>query len=215
MIKAVIFDMDGVIADTEPLHEKARVRVLKSLGLDAEAISPLAIGRCKRAFWSEVAEKCGLNYTADELTDREFKGIIELAREEKLQPTTNLRGLLERLRADGIATAVASSSDKTYVNEILDITNLGEFFKVRASGDEVPAAKPAPDVYLKALDELGVKAADSLAVEDSDTGAQAAVAAGIRCVAYDVITDPALKQKFAVCEYKVNDMSKIASLAEN
>lgn len=215
MIKAVIFDMDGVIADTEPLHEKARVRVLKSLGLDAEAISPLAIGRCKRAFWSEVADKCGLDFTADELTDREFKGIIDLAREEKLQPTPHLRELLVRLRADGIATAVASSSDKNYVNEILDITGLNEFFGVRASGDEVPAAKPAPDVYLKALDELGVKASDSLAVEDSDTGAKAAVAAGIRCVAYDAVTNPALKQKFAVCAYKVNDMSEIVGLAEN
>ena len=215
MIKAVIFDMDGVIADTEPLHEKARVRVLKSLGLDAEAISPLAIGRCKRAFWGEVADKCGLDFTADELTDREFKGIIDLAREEKLQPTPHLRELLVRLRADGIATAVASSSDKNYVNEILDITGLNEFFGVRASGDEVPAAKPAPDVYLKALDELGVKASDSLAVEDSDTGAKAAVAAGIRCVAYDAVTNPALKQKFAVCAYKVNDMSEIVGLAEN
>lgn len=56
MIKTVIFDMDGVIADTEPLHEQARNVLLRKLGLDVERISPTAIGRSKRAFWGEVSE---------------------------------------------------------------------------------------------------------------------------------------------------------------
>ena len=89
MIKAVIFDMDGVIADTEPLHKRARDRLLAALGLDVEEISPTAIGRSKRAFWGEVAAKYGLTYTADELTVKEFDALMTIVREERIRPTTS------------------------------------------------------------------------------------------------------------------------------
>ena len=108
MIKAVIFDMDGVIADTEPLHKRARDRLLAALGLDVEEISPTAIGRSKRAFWGEVAAKYGLTYTADELTVKEFDALMTIVREERIRAPAVIHDFRYRLLRRCIAPSVAS-----------------------------------------------------------------------------------------------------------
>ena len=76
----------------------------------------------------------------------------------------------------------------------------------------MPCAKPAPDVYLKALRGCGVNASEALAVEDSDTGARAAEAAGIPCIAYDAVEDERLRQSFNICSYKVKKISDIVNI---
>ena len=212
MIKAVVFDMDGVIADTEPLHEKARNALLESLGLDVEQLSPQAIGRSKRSFWSEISQKFNLKESGDELTLREFDMIMRIAKESNLKPSQGMKELLEFLEREKIKAAVASSSDRNYVEKILALTDLGGYFCVTACGDEVPCAKPAPDVYLKALNGCGVNASEALAVEDSDTGARAAEAAGIPCIAYDAVEDERLRQSFNICSYKVKKISDIVNI---
>ena len=214
MIKAVIFDMDGVIADTEPLHEKARNALLAELKLDVEKISPTAIGRSKRAFWGEVVGRYSLPYTADELTVREFGVLMDIAKKSGLRPSDGLPDLLSFLKERNIKAAVASSSDRTYVEYILGLIGLGEYFCAAACGDGVATAKPAPDVYLRALALCGARAEETLAVEDSDTGARAAAAALIPCVAYDAVQDARLKQKFDACSYKVHRMHDIENIVQ-
>lgn len=94
MIEAVIFDMDGVIVDTEPIHAEARNRLLAERRLDVETISPTAIGRSKRSFWGEVVQTYGLSDTADELTKREFELILAIAEKNNLPATDGLEALL-------------------------------------------------------------------------------------------------------------------------
>ncbi len=214
MIKAVIFDMDGVIADTEPLHEKARNALLSELGLDVEKISPTAIGRSKRAFWGDVVSVYSLPHTADELTVREFGLLMDIAKSSGLRPSEGLPDLLAFLKERNIKAAVASSSDRNYVEYILSLMGLGQYFCATACGDEVLTAKPAPDVYLRALALCGARAEETLAVEDSDTGARAAAAALIPCVAYDVVQDEKLKQKFDACSFRVHRMNDIENIVQ-
>ena len=214
MIKAVIFDMDGVIADTEPLHEKARNALLSELGLDVEKISPTAIGRSKRAFWGDVVSVYSLPHTADELTVREFGLLMDIAKSPGLRHSEGLPDLLAFLKERNIKAAVASSSDRNYVEYILSLMGLGQYFCATACGDEVLTAKPAPDVYLRALALCGARAEETLAVEDSDTGARAAAAALIPCVAYDVVQDEKLKQKFDACSFRVHRMNDIENIVQ-
>ena len=215
MIETVIFDMDGVIADTEPIHAEARNRLLAERDLDIETISPMAIGRSKRAFWGEIVQTYGLADTADELTKREFALILDIAEKNKLHATEGLETLLRFLHDGKIKAAVASSSDSAYVRRILEIVGLQDYFCAAIGGDQVACAKPAPDVYLRALQLCGTDSRSSLAVEDSDTGARAAHAAGILCVAYDAVTDETLKQIFSTCTYKVTHMRDIETIIRN
>lgn len=212
MIKAVLFDMDGVIADTEPLHAKARDSLLLELGLEVEKISARAIGRSKRTFWGEIVEEFSINITADTLTRREFEILIRIIEESKLKPTKGLEDVLQKMQEKQIKALVASSSDRNYVEAVLQTTKLNKYFSACVCGDEVKQAKPAPDIYLKALAESGAEKSEVLAVEDSDTGAAAAYAAGIDCVAYDAVEDVSLKQRFLTCKYKITQMCELADL---
>lgn len=212
MIKAVIFDLDGVLADTEPLHEKSRDVLLAKLGLDVAALSPRAYAKSKRTYWGEVAKECGLSKTAEELTLAEFEILLDIAQNSGLQPNPGVPAAIDAVMAMGLKTAVASSSDRMYVEKILKITGLKDKFDDTACGNEVAAAKPAPDVYIRALGLLGVQAEEALAVEDSDTGARAACAAHIPCIGYDAVSDEKFRQKLDLCFCKITNMRDLPAV---
>lgn len=212
MEKFVVFDMDGVLADTEPLHCESCRALLEKLHLDVAAILPKAYARSKREFWAEVIRENGLLYTADELTRSEFGLLIEIVKKSGLRPTAGLCETLQKLRGTGFTLAVASSSDRVYVRAVLEVTGLKKYFTAVACGNDVPAAKPAPDVYLRALELCGAKAEQAIAVEDSDTGIAAAKAAGLYCIGYDAVSDEKFRQKFTFADAVVHDMREVLLL---
>ncbi|MGN1076969.1 MAG: HAD family hydrolase [Candidatus Gallimonas sp.] len=211
-VKAVIFDMDGVIADTEPLHKESCRALLKELKLNVEEILPRAFARSKREFWAEVASENGVELSADELTKREFELLIGIIKRSGLKPSPGLTETLETLRERGKTLVVASSSDRVYVDTVLKITQTGKYFDRTVCGNEVKRAKPSPDVYLKALEICGITADEAVAVEDSDTGATAAVAAGIRCIGYDVVSDEIYRQSLRITDFKIKNMCELLNL---
>lgn len=184
-IKLMIFDMDGVIFDSEPIHYNSKLRILEDLGLERELDLSRHVGFPSGEFWQRILNENGIkDVTAKELENRQYDYNLESMKNEKINLTNGLLELLDVLDACAIDCAVASSSDKYFVDKVLDYFEIKNRFRAIVSGDEVMQKKPAPDVYLKALNECNVSSADALCIEDSFMGSLAAKNAGIRCIGY-------------------------------
>lgn len=183
MQRAVIFDMDGVLIDSNAAHFKAFHRIGADLGVqfsDAELqqtfgmhnlqIFPMLLGRAlPREQVQALAEQKETYY-------REF------AREE-LRPIPGALGLFARLREAGWKLAVGSSGPAANVRLAIEVLGIGAALDAIVTGDDVEHGKPAPDVFLLCLQRLGMAAAQCVVLEDAPQGVTAALAAGVPAVA--------------------------------
>jgi HAD superfamily hydrolase (TIGR01509 family) len=185
-VPAVIFDMDGVIIDSEPLHFRAERRLFAELGLTIDAAEHQGfVGQTTRAMWGELRRRYGLRQPLEELvasSRRYIRELIAAAPAGLLVP--GLTGCLEYLRGRGLTLLLASSSEAALIDLVLKKFGLEIYFSQRVSGDEVRRGKPAPDIFLLAAGRAGVPPADCLVVEDSAHGVQAAKAAGMACIGF-------------------------------
>lgn len=179
------FDFDGVLADTEPLHHRAKEILADRLGAVRRPAYERFVGRPNRDFWLEVLADNGLSgMSLEELERRQYELIIETAAKERLSPSPGLVELLERLKNKGLRLVVCSSSARFYLVEMLELLKIGSYFEFFVGGDEVPRKKPAPDVYLRGLELTGLSAGQAFAVEDSTAGLEAAASAGLLTIGY-------------------------------
>ncbi len=185
MIKAVIFDMDGVIIDSEPLHYESDLLTLKHFGIE---ISPEAlnqyVGVSNRVMWEDLKEKYNLAASVDQLLEKQSCTKQHLIGSKKLEPITGIPGLLEEIKNAGVKIGLASSSDRSFIEMILNSLGIIGFFEVIVSGDEIKKSKPEPDIFLKAAEELKVNPNDCLVIEDSQHGVKAAGLAGMQCIGF-------------------------------
>jgi len=208
MKKILIFDTDGVLIDSEPIHAIARDKVLKTLNINVEENTNLAIGRSKPVFYQMMIDKYLLPYTAEELSKLEFEKIIEIMRDMNIKAMRGVNEILKYLKNKGIIIGLASSSFKNYITNILQITQIEKYFDYIVCGDEISKPKPAPDIYLKILEKVGIEAKDAFAIEDSTTGIKSATLAGIKCFGYN---DKEIKstQNFSLCYKIIGDLIEI------
>ena len=188
MLEAVLFDMDGVLADSEPVHAAALDDVLLAHGLAA------AIPEDYERFFLGKTDRAGL---ADYLRARVNRALdLEALLREKAAAFARRFPAEVRLFPDGVATlrvlaargyrtAIASGGLTGEIAMVVDLAALGPYVAVRVSGDEVPDGKPNPAPYLLAAERLGVAPARCVVVEDAPAGVAAAKAAGMRCLAVD------------------------------
>ena len=181
MLRAAIFDMDGVIVDSHPVHKKTWRKFLESLGkeIDEEHLNFIMEGR-KR---DEI-----LRYFLGELSDEQVRALghqkEQLFREESadMKAIDGLREFLWQLSEAKIRLAVASSGSNGRVNYVLDLLDLRHYFQAIITGDQVKYGKPDPTIFRVACDHLRVRPSETLVFEDSVSGVRAAKAAGMRCV---------------------------------
>ncbi len=185
MLKAVIFDMDGVLIDSEPLHARAAVLALEKIGVSI----PIAycynfIGSTTVHMLESMIHDFSLKYTVTEMKDFYHDAKYELIEKEGYVPIPYTKELIQDLHKHGIKMAIASSSTETEIAEVTTALNITSYFDKLISGTTVKHPKPAPDVFIKAMVELGVKCDECIIIEDSYNGVCAANAAKIPVIGF-------------------------------
>lgn len=184
MIKAVIFDHDGVIADTEPIHFKADNAVLSRYGfnISAEANDSL-VGLSTRKSWEIMREMFKIPEAAEWLAEEKTALAAGIIQRDGIKPNEGLLPLLQALRSKGYKLAIASGQYRKVIDAVLARLSIGSYFGVIVSAEETANGKPNPEVFLTAAKRLGVRPEECLVIEDSGSGVIAAKAAGMACVA--------------------------------
>lgn len=185
MLKAVIFDMDGVIVDSEPLHAKAAQRVIEACGVQL----PLDyfysfIGSSVKHMFDTIIVEQHLTTSTDTLLALDKKICSQLAKEEPEPPVPGAIALIKRLSEHGLKLAIASSGTPEHIQEVVDTFQLAPYFTCLVSGAALNRPKPAPDVFLEALQLLSVNADEAIIIEDSQNGIRAANAANIASIGF-------------------------------
>jgi beta-phosphoglucomutase len=176
---ALIFDMDGVIVDSMPVHLEAWERYLESIGVTGSDVATRMHGRRNDEivldFLGETADVTSV-FEHGAAKERQYREMMRERLSHHIVP--GIREFLEHHR--GAPAAVASNAERANIDFVLDEAGLREYFQVIVDGSQVAAAKPAPDVYLRAAQKLGVEPRNCIVFEDSPVGVAAARSAGMR-----------------------------------
>jgi len=181
-VDAVVFDLDGVIVQSEEIWDEVREGYVRSRGgrYDAEA-QPAMMGMSSTEWSRFIHDELGVSASPAEIN----AGVVELMEARyrvRLPLIEGAREAVERMAAV-VPLGLASSSNRPLIDVVLELADLSELFRATVSSEEVARGKPAPDVYLEAARRLGVEATSCVAVEDSHSGIRSAKAAGMRAVA--------------------------------
>ena len=210
-MKAVIFDMDGVLVDSEHVIREASKTVLKRYGVDAkdEDFTDF-VGMGDGKFIGGAAGKHGLAYEPS-MKDEVYKVYLEIVN-ANVRRFPGVLPLLGFLHENGITMAIASSSDLIKVRANIRAIGADEkMFKAIITGSDVERKKPFPDIYLKALDAIGGDPKESIVAEDAISGIKAGIAAGMRVAAVTTsFREPELKAAGATWVF--DDIYKISEI---
>jgi beta-phosphoglucomutase len=206
MIKGVLFDMDGVLLDSEEYITLAGKMMFAEKGYKVlESDFKPFTGMGENRFLGGVAEKYGIPFNLEKDKARAYAIYEEITR-GKLEPLKGVKDFIKRCRGKKLRLAVATSADEVKMKINLRETGLKEeIFDTLVNGLEVEHKKPHPEIYLLAAERLGLDPAECLVVEDAISGMKAAKAAGCKCLA---ITSSFSAAEFGEADWVVNDLSE-------
>jgi beta-phosphoglucomutase-like phosphatase (HAD superfamily) len=186
MIKAVIFDLDGVIVDTEPLNKQCVRQFLIDLGVkDPRPLNLNLQGLNAKAYWTTLKTGYKLSESVEELARRWKPTYLSfLAGLDEIPIISGIPELIDYLTVHNYKMAIASSANAMRVKLILDKVQLHHPFSVIVDGDSYERSKPAPDCFLLAAQRLAAAPQECIVIEDSTNGVAAAQAAKMTCVGY-------------------------------
>ena len=185
--KAFLFDFDGVITDSEPyVFEVLKQMIKDNFGIELPYSDiNMTIGCSDRKVAEYIANEYHIDYSV-ELSEKLKKNYPDYYFEyEDIKPFPYLRELLSILKARGRKVAIVSSTDRAHLEAALSRMGLSGFIDTIISGSDVQNKKPSPEPYLKGLEALSVDKQDAVVIEDSPTGIQSAVNAGIDCIGFE------------------------------
>ncbi len=206
---AVIFDMDGVIVDSEPRHEQAFLEVMRAIGYGDRHGLQFSdyVGRSDRELWVDFIKRNKPSQTLEELLALKRDRVVEILRRER-PVFPGLPELVSQL-ARSYRLALASGSERVIVDEVLSLTELRSCFSAVVTASDVERGNPAPDIFLRAAELIDATPAACWVIEDSKPGVAAGLAAGM-CVVAITNTHPA--EELAHAHYVVGGYAEIAQL---
>lgn len=189
VIKAAIFDMDGLLIDSERIIMQACIASAKAAGIDYTPTQFVElIGRAAKDSTHIMMAQLG----GETNFNRVMQGLDAMlaSRQNHYPIKSGVQSLLAHYQTNGVLCSVASSSAMHHIEHRLDRVGISEYFTHFTSGQEVERGKPAPDIYLLALEKLAFRADQCIAFEDSEQGARAAIAAGLKVVVVPDLIQP-------------------------
>ena len=184
-MQIVIFDMDGVLVETEPVYERMYREVYRRFGLELpQEEREFFIGRSSTHIWTYIKNKYSLSQTLEELIRMKEDIYEEMLRAERLAPIPGVVALLDALREQGRTLAIASSSKREIIDYIISAIGVADRFSFISSGDAVSKGKPDPEIFLKVSSHFGCEPSRCVVIEDAASGVKGAKAAGMTVFAY-------------------------------
>ncbi|MGM0238278.1 HAD family hydrolase [Enterococcus sp. AZ103] len=206
MITTVIFDMDGVLIDSEYIYFASKTQVLKNAGITVtESYHYQFMGTTKTFMWQKMKEEFNLPKEIDFYITEMDKLRTEFTEKDGVRPIPGAQDLVRNLHQAGLKLAVASSSSLHEIKSSLSALQLTDLFQEVVSTEEVPHSKPAPDVYQEAMKRLGVTPEETVGIEDTLNGSRAVKAAEMFCIGYANPSFPT--QDLSAADVVINDLA--------
>ncbi len=212
-MEAVIFDMDGVIVDTEALHAQVKVDILAKYGIDCSLEECIAYrGRSSNDFFREyLADKEVFVPLSEIVAEKHRTFLARVAAGKGIDSVPGAVELIHELHAAGMRLALASSSARKNIEYFLKKLEIYDFFEVIASGAELPLSKPDPAIYRQTIEALGLPAERCAVIEDSAAGVLAAKRAGAYCIAFQDPRYHGCGQDVRKADCLVDDFGKLSA----
>jgi HAD superfamily hydrolase (TIGR01509 family) len=209
MLKAVLFDMDGVIVDTEPLHHKAYQKMFEKVGI--EVSSEIYEGFTGQSTYGICVQLCtyfNLEQDPQELVQIKRNYFTKLFFDDNdLQLLDGVEELISDYFKQGLTLIVASSASMFTINNVMKRFNLDRFFSNKLSGADLKASKPHPEIFINAAKAANALPNECFVIEDSTNGIKAAKRAGIYCVAYK--SEHSKNQDYTLADMVISDYNEI------
>lgn len=215
MKNTVIFDMDGVIVDTEPLHKTAYYQHFAELNIDVDSeLFSKFTGKSTKNVYQMIKDIFGIQTNVEELTERKrtiFYGLFDS--DPALKLLDGVEVLIKNLHSANFQLILASSAAKSTIDRVFKRFNLFPFFSHLLSGEDFPESKPNPAIFIEAQRLSGNDKSDCIVIEDSTNGILAANGAGIFCIGYK--SENSKNQNYESADLVINhfDELKVESLA--
>lgn len=209
MLQAVIFDMDGVIVDTELIQSQAYETILAEYGIVPEKNEHGTVhisGATTAETWELLKKRHGFEADTEELTRKKRDAVIAVMR-KGFSPLPGVFELLKDLQKHNIPLAIATSAQPERANLVMNGLGVNQYFKVVVTAEDVKRSKPAPDVYLAAAEQLGAASKRCVVIEDAEVGVAAGKAAGMKVIA--VPGEFTKKMDFRLADKRVESLSDL------